>query len=244
MNPVFPLLAALLLMSVHVFSGYLRFLDTLPRNRILSAGAGITVAFVVLQLLPSVAAADQTISGRVGGSALSRVDDHAYAIVLISIVIFFAVEQWARASTKQKSGGGNPGVPPARVFWVHMLTFAVMNFLIGYILIERHDDPRILALFVVAMFVKFLVSDRALHRIHQDGYDNIGRWLLVAAVIAGWITGYFGSLGAIGPAAIQAFIAGGVLLNVFSEELPEERQSRLGAFAAAALVFGALLIFL
>lgn len=153
MNPLFPLLAALLLISVHVFSGYLRFLDTLPRNRILSAGAGITVAFVVLQLLPSVAAADQTISGKVGGSALSRVDDHAYAIVLVSIVIFFAVEQWARIcqATRRRR---------------------------------------------------------------------------------------------IGPAAVQAFIAGGVLLNVFSEEFPEERQSRLGAFAAAALIFGALLIFL
>lgn len=244
MSPVFPLLAALLLISVHVFSGYLRFLDTLPRNRILSAGAGITVAFVVLQLLPSVAAADQTISGRVGGSALSRVDDHAYAIVLVSIVIFFAVEQWARSAADQQSRSGKPAVPPARVFWVHMLTFAVMNFLIGYILIERHDDPRILALFVVAMFVKFLVSDRALHRIHKDGYDDIGRWLLVAAVVAGWVTGYLGSLGAVGPAAVQAFIAGGALLNVFSEELPKKRQSRFGTFAAAALAFGTLLIFL
>ena len=75
-------------------------------------------------------------------------------------------------------------------------------------------------------------------------YDDIGRWLLVAAVVGGWMTGYFGSLGPIGPAAIQAFIAGGVLLNVFSEELPEERQSRLGTFAAAALIFGGLLIFL
>ena len=46
------------------------------------------------------------------------------------------------------------------------------------------------------------------------------------------------------PAAIQAFIAGGVLLNVFSEELPQERQSRQGTFAAAALGFGALLVFL
>ena len=96
----------------------------------------------------------------------------------------------------------------------------------------------------MAMFVKFVISDRALHRIHRDLYDRTGRWLLLSAVLGGWRIGYFGSLGPIGPAAIQAFIAGGVLLNVFSEELPKERQSRQGTFTAAALAFGALLIFL
>ena len=134
-------------------------------------------------------------------------------------------------------------MPPARVFWVHILTFAVMNFLIGYILIDRHNDLTVLLLFVIAMFLKFVASDRALHRIHKAGYDRIGRWLLAAAVLARWLVGYFGSLGEAGPAAIQAFIAGGVLLNVFSEEMPNEQQGRLGTFTAAALIFGTLLIF-
>lgn len=65
-----------------------------------------------------------------------------------------------------------------------------------------------------------------------------------AAVAAGWMVGYFGSLGAIGRAAIQAFIAGGVPLNVFSEVIPKEQEARLGTFAAGALIFGSLLIFL
>ena len=62
MSPVFPLLGALLLMSVHALSGYLTFLDTVPRHRFLSAGAGIAVAFVVLQLLPSIAAAEEALA--------------------------------------------------------------------------------------------------------------------------------------------------------------------------------------
>ena len=242
-NPLYPLLGAALLMSVHAFSGYLKFLDTVPRHRFLSAGAGITVAFVVLQLLPGVAAADEAIGGRFEGRILSGVRDHAYAIVLISILIFFAVGRWAQSTADKQTANEKVRVP-AKVFWVHILTFAVMNFLIGYILIDRHDDLTTLALFLVAMFVKFVVSDRALHRIHKKEYDRIGRWLLMWAVISGWTVGYFGTLGAVGPAAILAFVAGGVLLNVFSEELPKERRSRLGTFAAAALIFGTLLVFL
>ena len=188
MSPVIPLGAAFLLVSVHIFSGYLSFLDTVPRHRVLSAGAGIAVAFVILQLLPSVAAAEEALAASVTASGLLKaLNDHAYAIVLISVVVFFAVEQWARSSADQQGRVGETGVPPASVFWVHILTFAVMNFLIGYILIDRHNDLAVLTLFVVAMFVKFVVSDRALHRIHKSGYDRIGRWILAAAVIAdGW----------------------------------------------------------
>lgn len=244
MSPIYSLAGVLLLAAVHAFSNYLSFLDTKPRHRFLSAGAGITVAFVTLQLLPGIAAADEAIGGNLNASILSGVKDHAYAIVLVSIIIFFAVEKWARASADDGSKATKQGRPPPRVFWVHMLTFAAMNLLIGYILIEQHDELTTLVLFLIAMFVKFVVSDRALHRIQREGYDRIGRWLLAGAVVGGWCIGYFGSLGAIGPAAIQAFIAGGVLLNVFSEELPKERQSRQGTFATAALGFGALLLFI
>ena len=59
-------------------------------------------------------------------------------------------------------------------------------------------------------------------------------------MLGGWVIGYYGSLGVVGPAAIQAFIAGGVLLTVFSEEIPKEPEGRQGTFAAAALLFGTL----
>ena len=117
-----------------------------------------------------------------------------------------------------------------------------MNLLIGYALVEQHDRLTTLGLFFVAMLVKFVITDRSLHRVHQQAYDELGRWLLAAAVVAGWGLGFLGSLGAVTPVMIQAFIAGGVLLNVFQEDLPAENQGRLGAFTAGALIFGALLV--
>lgn len=43
-------------------------------------------------------------------------------------------------------------------------------------------------------------------------------------------------------AALFAFLAGGVILNVLKEELPEERESRFSAFAGGALLYAALLL--
>jgi len=94
------------------------------------------------------------------------------------------------------------------------------------------------------MLFKFLITDRSLHRIHKREYDRIGRWLLMAAVLFGCGLGFAGAIPEFAPAAVQAFIARGVLLNVFWEELPRRRQSRLGTFTGAALLFGAALILL
>jgi hypothetical protein len=41
-----------------------------------------------------------------------------------------------------------------------------------------------------------------------------------------------------------AFLAGGVVLNVLKEELPEERESRFWAFALGAASYTALLLVL
>lgn len=43
-------------------------------------------------------------------------------------------------------------------------------------------------------------------------------------------------------AATVAFLAGGILLNTFKEELPRERESKFWTFAAGTLLYAALLL--
>ena len=43
-------------------------------------------------------------------------------------------------------------------------------------------------------------------------------------------------------ALLIAFLAGGIILNVLKEELPEERDSRFGAFAFGAAAYAILLL--
>jgi hypothetical protein len=104
------------------------------------------------------------------------------------------------------------------------------------------ESLQFLLLFTAAMFFKFLVNDHALHRDHKDLYDHKGRWILAVAVFAGWALNYWAEIPRIGPAILQSFIAGGVLLNVLKEELPEERKSRYWAFGLGALAYSVLLL--
>ena len=53
-----------------------------------------------------------------------------------------------------------------------------------------------------------------------------GRWVLAAAVAVGWVAGLATAIGEAVIGSLFAFLAGGIVLNVLKEELPEERKSR------------------
>lgn len=61
-------------------------------------------------------------------------------------------------------------------------------------------------------------------------------------MIAGWAIGSHSEIHGAAIALLFSFLAGGVVLNVLKEELPEERESRFWAFAAGAAGYAALLL--
>lgn len=236
------LAAALALALVHVLSNVLRTLDGVPRKALLSAASGTAVAFVLLQLLPGLNKQQQTLQEAAQG-LFDAFERHIYLVVLASIIVFYALEKLARSSQEKNRSSGGPDATESSVFWLHILTFAAMNVLVGYLLIKRHETWSALAVFSGAMLVKFIINDHSLHQLHKEGYDRTGRWLLAAAVLAGWVLGYLDLLPKIGPAILQGILAGAVLLNVFKEELPAESRSRLWPFALGAAAYSLVLVF-
>jgi hypothetical protein len=52
-------------------------------------------------------------------------------------------------------------------------------------------------------------------------------------LVLGWTVGALTEIPEAAIAVFTAFLAGGVIMNVLKEELPEEHESRLWAFALA-----------
>lgn len=239
---------------VHLGAGRLTALDRVPRSRWLSAAGGVSVAYVFVHVLPEVAASATTIERH--GSALVFFEHHVYLVALLGFVTFYGLERLAKRSpTDQNDGGdrreataGDPGSPggapdahPTGVFWIHVGSFAVYNAIIGWFLLEQ-ADLRSLALFVVAMGLHFVVNDHGLRDHYEHRYDRYGRWVLGAAVVGGVAVGVLVEGGHVLVATLFSFIAGGVILNVIKEELPEERESRFPAFALGAVGYTVILV--
>jgi hypothetical protein len=131
----------------------------------------------------------------------------------------------------------------ADIFWVHLASFALYNFLIGYLLVHRDEQSvQGLALFAFALGVHFIVNDQALREDHGKLYDKSGRWVLAAMPLAGWLAGVLTEIDALWLSALFAFLAGSIVLNVLKEELPEDKESRFWAFALGSAAYAALLL--
>lgn len=235
-------LLAVALVLVHLFSSRLRFLQAIPRSRWLSFGSGVSVAYVFIHILPDLSVAQKTLRES-WGEGWAFLEHHVYLVALVGLAAFYGLERIAEVSRQRNRKAGQGDVTEAGVFWLHMVSFGLYNALIGYLLLHRENPGLVdLVLFAVAMALHFVVNDYGLREHHKKSYDQVGRWILSAAVMAGWAIGSGTQIPQAAIAVLFAFLSGGIMLNVLKEELPEERDSRFGSFVLGIAGYTALLL--
>ena len=231
-------LCAIALALIHLYSGRLRFLEELPRSRWLSMAGGVSVAYVFVHLLPDLSEHQEAISDT---GAFKFLEHHVYLMALVGLTVFYGLERLVMQ--QPPPGSEKDQTTDMGVFWVHMTSFSLYNGLIGYLLVHREETGvRSLFFFFIALGLHFVVNDFALREDHQSTYHRTGRWFLAAAIVAGWLIGIATEISEAAIAVLFAFLAGGIILNVLKEELPEERQSRFWAFALGAGAYTILLV--
>ncbi|SFM15443.1 hypothetical protein [Methylobacterium pseudosasicola] len=246
-------LAAVVLAAVHVVTPSLRFLDGSPRSVWLSAAGGVAVAYVFVHFLPDLASGEASVGRMAGGTLGGFSERHVYLIALGGLMAFYGLDRLAKVDRSRRAGipvtdarGSAPTADVgtgAGVFWIHMASFRLYNGLVGYLLLHRETTGIApLGFFTVAMALHFVVTDYGLNDDHKAAYRRTGRWVLVAAVVAGFLVGAVTVVSDAAIAALTAFLGGGVILNVLKDEVPSERQSRFWAFALGAAGYSALLL--
>lgn len=225
---------------VHLLAGHLRFLSYKPRSRWLSAGGGIAVAYAFLHLLPELHG-HHRILRQANAPAFSIVQHHAYMVALLGLCAFYGLEHWAKQSRAKNREPGDATTPG--VFWISVGAFTLYNALLVYLLAhEGVRDGHELALFTVAVAVHFAVNDHGLYEHHKHLYAYYGRWLLAGGAVLGGVAAHWLDLPDPVMAGMMAFLIGAIVLNVLKEELPDDRESRFGAFTLGALAYAGLLL--
>lgn len=197
------------------------------RNPWRSAAAGASVAYIFLHLLPQLA----------GAHAAQGMDSEVvfFALALAGLVTFYGLEHALRRHDEGRADAG--------VFHLHVAAFAIYSLTIGYLMMQREAEGTLpLLLYAGAMALHFLASDSSLRVGHRAAQAARARHVLAGAVLLG------GALGAAFKAppllvdALFALVAGGIVLNVLKEELPDQAGSHFGGFALGAGLYGALLL--
>lgn len=77
---------------------------------------------------------------------------------------------------------------------------------------------------------------------HKTPYDKQGRWLLTAAIMVGAIAGQATRLNEAAISIVWSFLAGSIIFNILTHELPDERKSCFGSFVGGITLYSGLLL--
>jgi len=237
------LLTVLALAIVHVCAGTTSALRRQWQPRVLSAASGISVAYVFLDLLPALADR-QNLIDRSG--FLPDLERHVYIMAVVGLTVAFWVETASRSSRRRHRDAGEANQTGNATFSLSVLSFCIFNGTIGYAVASPGDEAvEPLWMFAIAMGLHFMANDHSLVEHHGERYQRVGRWLLCGGLLAGWIVGTVPRL-EVRPEALAlvlAYIAGGTIMNILRHELPDtDRSADVASFAAAAAIYGALVL--
>ena len=243
---------AVCLSLVHVLASRTQWVQRVPQSWWVSIAGGVSIAYIFLDIFPELSQAQAEVEHG-SGPFVTYLENHVYILALAGLAIFYGLEKLALKSRTDKSASARSHQPKTNgndcthpgVFWLHIVSFALYNGILGFLLWEAEGHGLVACLLLFfALALHFLVNDIGLQAHHKQAYDRIGRWILAAAILIGWILGHSMHETGAAIAAIWALVAGGIILNVLKEELPEEQESHFGMFVLGATCYSILLLVL
>lgn len=210
------------------------------RRRWLAASAGVSLAYVFLDIVPELAERSHVIE-EAAIHAINPVK-RIYAITLLGMLTFVALAHLGRLKHGEHEEA--QGRPVADwYFLVHVGGFALYNVLIGVLTVSRarHSVPS-LCVYVFAIALHTVMIDGLLTEIHGSSYARWGRKALGVAVLLGWVIGVTDTMSELTFSRWFAFLAGGIVITSANEEFPQGDQSRFWYFIAGAVLFATLLV--
>lgn len=222
-----------------------------------SFAAGISIAYVFIDLLPELAEAGEHVSEHLVLTA-----------ALAGFVVFYGLERlvrWAGAEPPGPSVGPVPGpiaadeagltaaskaaheaaeIDERTDYAIKLAGLSAYAGLVVYLMVTafRGGSEDALLLYLVAMVFHFLAMRHSLRFEHPDAYDRRGRFVLAGACLAGWAVGWFFQVPGTVEALLLGFLGGMLIMNTTVMELPSEKEGRFGAFALGAFLYAGLLL--
>lgn len=227
---------------VHIFASQTQWLSSVPQRWWVSIAGGVSIAYIFLDILPELSHAQTEIQHSSIGM-IGYLERHVYLLALLGLALFYGLEKLALRSRLYRTEEHGEDCTQPGIFWLHIVFFGIYNAILGYLLRESENHGLVACLLLFfALALHFIVNDVGLREHHKQTYDRIGRWLLAAAIVFGWALGEAFQPNEAAVAAIWALVAGGIILNVLKEELPEEQESHFGMFCAGAALYSAVLL--
>jgi len=242
-----PLAVVLVFSAIFLFGSSILIPASLRRHqrRVLSFGAGVTIAYVFVHLLPELEAARAGLVRTGAHLSLPFPSLRVYLAALVGFMLFYALEHLVTWPKNPAGPEATAGEETRLGRSIHVGCFLVYVWLAGYLAVRSLEEgPTPIALYGVALGLHFLSLDFSFSREYGPWYKRSARYAFVFAPLAGWAIGIVVGFSQVLTAALLGFLAGGIIMNAIVSELPKEKDGRILSFLFGGAFYTALLIIL
>jgi hypothetical protein len=217
---ILPFVVAMVLATTHVAGPHLRRFFASHEGIVRSLGGGMAAAYAFLLLLPELEYGHEFLG------------DGIHFLMVGGLLFFLALEIYLQRSEER----GELSV--ARAFHLHIAMMWLYNWTVVYALPDLVLNVGAQAMIsAAAIGLHLLYKDFVVGFDEQEEFDRWGRFCLASAPLVGWAcAAFFTPTEAVGDLLI-ALLAGYLLQNVFRNELPGYRESKIRWFTGGVLLF-------
>jgi len=242
-NAIESLIVIVILALVHLFVRELRCLGVDSRNAVLSAGAGASLAYVLMRILPKLAEKQEDLMASADTGLRGFLEHHAYLVAMVGLVVYYGISRVAAYGSEGATSASPPHYRAAVIATV--AGHGAYSLLIAYLIVNRlYLGLFSTTLIAVGMGTLFLVSDYGLRKSWPNAYDRWIRWVLTVALLAGWAIGVWIEVSPNVVALWYAFLAGLMLITTIREKLSVDESGSFWPFLAGVVAFTLLLLIL
>jgi len=216
-----PLLAAATFALVHLHGT--RFSAVLERDKSKAGalGGGVAVSFVFLELMPEL------------DDGHELVGELIYFVVLGGFVLVYGLNHLAHRKS----------VTPTHFFSIQLGVAVLYNWLLVYSFPYSGDIQDLTTIVLLVIHLYFF--DHSLRSSAPASYDRWGRWILaLSSLLGGASLTLLGFQNPLVDDILVALLAGTIIFNVFSEELPHYKHMKFSWFIAGIVIYLALFLFI
>jgi hypothetical protein len=211
-------------------------------RRLISFSAGMAVAYVFVHLLPELATASEEFVEATEGRGLAFAHHRVHLAALLGFILFYGLQHMVSWSP-QGQGQGNQHAAHGIRYRILGGSYALYVFIVSYLMAHNMEagEGR-LALFALAMGLHFLGLAHGLRHESHALYESWGKHVLAGAAIIGWAVAFLAPLPESTTHTLLGFVAGSVIMNTATSELPKEKEGRFLAFLIGGLVYAGFLV--
>ncbi|KAA1188893.1 hypothetical protein F0M18_16965 [Pseudohalioglobus sediminis] len=203
---------------------------------LLNVIAGIAIAYAFVDVFPHLARKQPVLEGLFPGPIGAYLSNHVYVMALVGFCVYVGIRVFSVAEIDRRH---------SRMAYIALvISMCVYALFIGYMLAEQPlYRPEPAFLFGLAMAAHFLGLHHELMHEWPELYNNVVRYLLMAATVLGWWGSFFYTISLPVYALGFAYIAGGIVAAGAINDLPRVKSApALVAFLAGAAAYSILLL--